>query len=770
MKIPANAIATPCCSPLSTLRQSRQSHPLTWLFFLLSFLLMLGLNGCGSGSGGGSPISSLPSITLNDATALPEQTQVVLNVSLSKAANKDITFNYQTLDGSALVNIDYLVASGSVTIAAGLTSASLPAINLVANRDTTTTKMFHVTLSNPINATLSDDTAVITLASDNESALFSNPAYTVNWGVKGVFTNATQCASCHTGTSTIMNANGEDVSPVTQWQHSIMAHALNDPYFTAVVEEETHQFADKKVFIEDTCLRCHAPMAYTHAHQNIELLTPDPTGLLPNGGYAMSQAMIDPHAREGVACTACHQMQDQNLGTAASMSGHYSIKSLTENNGVDPTIFGPYTSPVGQAMQNNTLYTPQYAAHIHSSALCATCHNLYTPTLDLSGAPVMIDVGGTQTLSQFPEQAPYWEWLNSRYSDPANSEAKTCQACHMVPPEEGFTTAISTKPNNAPLRPSATDLATVATSQFSTHEMVGGNEYLLNLLKTYTTELGIADKTTSTGFDAKINQTKVLLQNSATLDIGTTTVANNILNVPLTITNLTGHKLPTSYPSRRMWVHFTVKDNTGATVFESGAVDANGRIAKDSKFTQSECLSVTKDDATFDYTTCYQPHQNLINDPNQVAIYESVLGDVNQDITHVLLHARQYLKDNRIPPMGWTQANRHPNPVDVNIYDDGIVGLAQADANFASGANTVNGADGKDTLTYQVNIASVALPLRIEARLLYQTIRPSFVDALHADQHIEGDSHVRRFKTMYAQTPPTPSVLATVEGAYTAAP
>jgi hypothetical protein len=744
------------------------------LLWLLTLTLTLTLMGCGGGGGGdvsSPPPSALPTISISDAIAAPDQTQAIVTLTLSKPSNKVITVNYQTLDGTAQAGSDYLAMAGTATIPANTLTLDLPAINLIAGRDTTTTKLFHVVLTNPSNATLADDTALITLANAEEIALFANPSYSVNWGVKGVFSQASQCAACHTGTATIMNAAGLDVSPSTQWKHSVMAHALNDPYFTAVVEEETHQFADKKVFIEDTCLRCHAPMAYTHAHQNIELLTPDPAGLLPNGGYAMSQAMIDPHAREGVACTACHQIQDKNLGTVASMSGHYSIKSLSENNGVDPTIFGPFTSPVGQAMQNNTIYTPQYAAHIHSSALCATCHNLYTPTLDLSGAPVMITVDGTPKLSQFPEQAPYWEWLNSKYSDTTTpTEAKTCQACHMAAPAAGFTTAITTRPNNAPLRPSDTDLANEPTSQFSTHEMVGGNEYLLEILKTYTTQLGIADKTSAAGFDEKIAQTKELLSQAAELHIGASAVNDNVLNVPLTITNKTGHKLPTSYPSRRMWVHFTVKDNNGVTLFESGAADANGRIAKDADFTHANCLSVTKDDATFDYSTCYQAHQDIISQPSDVAIYESVLGDVNQDITHVLLHARQYLKDNRIPPMGWTLANRHPNPVDANIYDDGIVGLAQADANFASGADTVNGADGQDTITYQVPINGAALPLQISARLLYQPIRPSFVDALHADAYIEGDSHVRRFKTMYQQTPPIPSVLATVEGAYNPTP
>ena len=57
----------------------------------------------------------------------------------------------------------------------------------------------------------------------------------------GVFTGAETCAGCHSastdqdpGIAALMHFplqdNGEDVSPPIQWQHSMMAHAFNDPY------------------------------------------------------------------------------------------------------------------------------------------------------------------------------------------------------------------------------------------------------------------------------------------------------------------------------------------------------------------------------------------------------------------------------------------------------------------------------------------------------------------------------------------------------------
>ncbi len=722
-----------------------------WSLIVFISLSLLGCGGGGSDAAAPPATATPPTISVNDASATDVATQINTTILLSKASTETVTVKYQTLDGTALAGTDYTTNSGTISFAPGTLSATV-SIALIATRDTTDTKMFHLALNTPTNATISDETAILTLANATDSALFANPTYTPIWGNIGVFTTPETCKSCHTGTATVMNYNTKDISPSTSRKHSTMAHALNDPYFNAVVEEETHIFPDKKVFIEDTCLRCHSPMAYTHAHSNPTLLTPDPSGILVDGGYPMADAMNDPHARDGVSCTACHQIKDVNLGDITSMSGHYTLNSEADRDSNGKlAINGPFNA-FGQAMQNNTQYQPTISAHIRESGLCASCHNLYTPTLDLAGNPEMItNHVGAQENAQFPEQTPYWEWLNSSFSNPTTG--KTCQSCHMSEPVPGYATKITTRPAGAPSR-----------TPFGQHAMVGSNEYLLELLKKYSETLGIASSTTTAGFETKQAETRAILATASTLTIGTITNSPTILNIPVSITNHTGHKLPTSYPSRRLWLHTTVTDigSSNTIVFESGAADANGRIAKDDAFTNYKCLKIEKDDLTFDYETCFEPHYDVISDASQVQIYEAVLGDVNQDITHVLLHARKYKKDNRILPVGFTIAGQHLNPVDPDFYDDGIFGLAETDTDFTSGINA-GGSDGMDTVTYQVPITTPG-PFTIKVELLYQTIKPSFVESMHADDPahgIVGDSHVRRFKAMYQETPHIPASLAT---------
>ena len=276
---------------------------------------------------------------------------------------------------------------------------------------------------------------------DDVSAAPYNPG----WGSVGVFTDAQTCAGCHRATPigevpSVMrfpDAQGEDISPPYQWRHSMMANAFNDRYYQAVIEDEATLFSGLAGLVEDTCLTCHSPMAHTNAHQTGTDLSQDASCTLPDGCYRLTTASAQNHAREGVSCTLCHQIEDDNLGSPASFSGGFSIAAAGDADAF--TIYGPYLNPhAGGAslMQSNTGYTPQFGNQMTSSAHCASCHTLFTPTLDADD--------DTPTGRQFLEQGAFLEWQNSVYANGA-SEEQQCQDCHMRTVEQAIEYMVETE-------------------------------------------------------------------------------------------------------------------------------------------------------------------------------------------------------------------------------------------------------------------------------------------------------------------------------------
>ncbi len=574
---------------------------------------------------------------------------------------------------------------------------------------------------------------------DDVSAAPYNP----DWGSVGVFTNAQTCAGCHRASAidevpSVMrfpDAQGEDISPSYQWRHSMMAHAFNDPYYQAAIEDEATFFSGLAGLVEDTCLTCHSPMAHTNAHQTGTGLSQDASCTLPDGCYRLATASAQDHAREGVSCTLCHQIEDDNLGSPASFSGGFSIAAAGDADAF--AIYGPYQNPhVGGAalMQSNTGYTPQFGNQMTSSAHCASCHTLFTPTLDADD--------DSPTGAEFLEQGAFLEWQNSIYVTGA-SEEQQCQDCHMPDPAPGtYSTRIALRPNGT------VNSAWPERSPFFTHSMVGGNSHMLALLRDNRNALGIENSTTTSGFDEKISQTRALLENqAAALDITEISLSDGELAIDVRVTNKTGHKLPTGYPSRRVWIYLTVRDAIGEAIFESGAADAQGRISTDTARLTPECLAIRKP-AEFSNRNCFEPHRDLIDDAAQIGIYEPVLGDSNDHITHILLHAGSYLKDNRIPPAGFT--NSRATSIEPQTLPVGV----DNDPDF----NTTNGTQGSgsDTVHYRIAVNNTTGPYSVEARLLYQAISPSFVEGLHST-----GVRVSDFKQMYAQNPSVIETLAT---------
>ncbi len=507
------------------------------------------------------------------------------------------------------------------------------------------------------------------------------------------FSGSGICAFCH---SSLRDSAGNDVSIDSYWRSTMMANSGKDPLWQAKISSEVNRNPSLQVIIEEKCSRCHMGMAryqaITDSDGSVEGVDVLGNGFLATNHYLHAAAM------DGVSCTLCHQIQDVNLGSPDSFTGQYKIDTST----FPPyrAAFGPYDQPVQHPMEMHSGFTPTTGQHIMASALCGTCHTLYTPTVDAQG----------NIIGEFPEQTTYLEW---EHGISGGGISLSCQDCHL--PEAAGSVVISNRP-----------MWLSSHSPFGQHHFVGGNSFMLNLLKINSSAIGVTAG--ASYFDATIARTNTQLQNdTASISVASASITNDMLSVALNIQNMAGHKFPSGIPARRCWLHVTVKDVRDRLVFESGKPRADG--------------SIEENDSDLD-ASLYEKHYDVINLPNQVQIYEPIMLDSDGAITYTLLRAASYAKDNRLLPAGFNKAEA-PDAIAVQ-------GEAANDANFTA---------GQDQITYQVNVSGKRKPLTITAEILYQTVSYPFAENLRKDV----TDLTNRFFGFYDTAGKTPRVISKVQ-------
>ena len=470
------------------------------------------------------------------------------------------------------------------------------------------------------------------------------------------------CAFCHTSSSTALrDSQGNDLSIFHDWSSTMMANSFRDPVFRAKLESEQQRNPHLSAVIEDKCLTCHAPMARNqHLYQGKKQ-------------FGVEAAIGNELAEDGVSCTLCHQVQPDRLGGQSSFSGNFLIEDRRE-------IYGPYHNVFENPMLNHVDYRPVYGSQVKESALCGSCHTLFTPYVDAKG----------EVIGEFPEQTPFLEWLNSSYA--AEESAHSCQECHMPRIDEPV--KITNRPPwlDSRQRP------------FWRHHFTGGNSFVLSMMKKHREQLDlIADDTDLT---LTITRTKQRLQEeAATLTLDGAIIGSDQLQLTVIVKNKTGHKFPTGFPVRRAWLQLVVRNSAGAVFFNSGNWGTSGAI---------EALDRR-----------YEPHHETITSEEQVQIYEAVMADSDQNPTFTLLRAAGYLKDNRLVPEGYADDGPMANFTQV-------VGKARLDSNF----NRESGRQGTgtDTVHYNVAVDITQAPFEVSVKLLYQTLPPRFLEDLLADK------------------------------------
>lgn len=482
------------------------------------------------------------------------------------------------------------------------------------------------------------------------------------FGLAG-FTRSTNCLTCHGGYDTASE-------PGHAWKGTMMGQAGRDPLFHACLAVANQDAPSSG----DMCIRCHSPFGWVEGRSQ------------PTSGSSLTLA-----DRDGVSCDHCHRLVDPLYQPGVSPPEDLAVLSALPSGDLpagysngqyvdDPNNRkrGPYTDAT-------TAPHPRLAAAFtRSSGLCGTCHDVSNPVYNKVGdddyTPGPFDVAPGAVLSSvhLPIERTYSEWLASSFPAgvyaPEFAGAKpdgivsSCQDCHMAD--------VVGKGCNNVNAPTRNDLGF--------HDLTGGNSWMPGVIAgLYPGEVD------AVALAAAATRARATLAKSAVVDLELGASGGGGLSATVTVTNRTGHKLPTGYPEgRRMWIHLAAYNGAGARIHESGAYDAATGI-------------LTRDAAARIYEI----------ELGVTAPVAALAGLPTGPSFHFVLNDSIY-KDNRIPPAGFTNA----------------AFLAFGGRPTESGYPAPRYADGQnwDTAVYALPTAT----RKVVATLKYQTTSKEYIEFL----------------------------------------
>jgi hypothetical protein len=374
-----------------------------------------------------------------------------------------------------------------------------------------------------------------------------------------------------------------------------------------------------------------------------------------------------------VTCHVCHRMESNpsppgGQQSAYSENGQFWLDDGTCGGQGEPCRFGPYDYTLPGATAAPHVWS--YSTYTTSSQLCATCHNVTNPAHHLL-------VDGVDAGIPFPIERTHREWSLSDYAD-GGDEATTCQGCHMP---------------QSPLSPAWASIfqSNDHTGDMAVHQFAGGNAWIPDVLRAEYPALGL-----DTSLAATANFARAMLASAATVDVDVPGAVRPgaDLTAHVSVTNLSGHKLPTGYPEgRRMWLDVEARDGNDSLLFQSGAYDdATGVLTRDAQ------------------AKVYEAKQGVWNAGTSTC----ETTDGTDDVFHFVKNDCIAL-DDRIPPKGFTGgADLQTRPVGYT-YPEASPGVL---------SNT-------DVTTYVIPIPANAItPITVTATLRYQTASKEYVDFL----------------------------------------
>lgn len=144
------------------------------IFFLFIFPFLL--TACGDGNNGSTvdpitPPADLPKVSIESASTSEGdegETTLTFNLTINGTYTEAIKVDYMTGDKSALAGIDYMPVSETLTINSPATSATIDIV-VLADKLKEGIEEFVVQLTNPVNATISENTGVGRIQNDDST-------------------------------------------------------------------------------------------------------------------------------------------------------------------------------------------------------------------------------------------------------------------------------------------------------------------------------------------------------------------------------------------------------------------------------------------------------------------------------------------------------------------------------------------------------------------------------------------------------------------------
>jgi hypothetical protein len=286
---------------------------------------------------------------------------------------------------------------------------------------------------------------------------------------------------------------------------------------------------------------------------------------------------------------------------------------------------------------------------------------------------------------------------------------------------------------------------------FARHTLVGLNVFLIKMAEQFPDILGIRTQDpmlVKRGVAPLLTTEQAMLDQAsgqtARIAVSGVTLGEDALSATVQVTSMVGHKFPSGVGFRRAFIDFSVLDQNGETLWESGRTNAGGVIV-DPKGTPIDGELWWKDDCS-GYARPgerpHQPHFQTIGRQDQAQIYQELvstpppnadapvcsLGAVPAgDLTTSFLSICAKVKDNRILPQGTLppgdrRAIAKALGAGEDLAEDAGATAVDDDPDYVSG--------GGDSLTYRIPLADLPKGIRpaaVRASLYYQAIPPFYL-------------------------------------------